>query len=261
MRTAFLSLAAVAALAGSAGAHGLRTAFVEVTEIQPGHAVVHLRMNTPDPSIAVTSPDGDCALDATGDGGSVYDKTWLLECPDGLGGRSLALAGLGPIVGEGVVWIARADGTTASQIVRADAPGFALGRAAAPSALAVARQYIALGLEHILTGYDHLLFLLLLVLVLGEVRSVFLAETAFTLSHSLSFSATALGWIRVSAPAAETCIALSLVLLAAEVRTDAAPVAGGARSPRSCSASCMASASPPGCARSGCRSVPSAPRW
>jgi hypothetical protein len=53
-------------------------------------------------------------------------------------------------------------------------------------------------LVHILTGYDHLLFLLLLVLLLQRARSVLLAETAFTLSHSLSFSATALGWIHVS---------------------------------------------------------------
>jgi hypothetical protein len=41
-----------------------------------------------------------------------------------------------------------------------------------------------------------------------------LAETAFTLSHTLSFSASALGWVRVSAPAAEACIAVSLVLVA-----------------------------------------------
>jgi hypothetical protein len=67
------------------------------------------------------------------------------------------------------------------------------------------------------TGYDHLLFLLLLVLLLRRARSVLLAETAFTLSHSLSFSATALGWIHVSSVGAEACIALSLVLLAAEI--------------------------------------------
>jgi hypothetical protein len=74
-----------------------------------------------------------------------------------------------------------------------------------------------------LTGYDHLLFLGLLVLLLRRARSVLLAETAFTLSHSVSFSATALGWIHVSSVAAEACIALSLVLLAADVRLRGAP--------------------------------------
>ncbi len=95
----------------------------------------------------------------------------------------------------------------------------------APAGLAVAWQFVGLGLTHITTGYDHLLFLLLLVLLLGDVRSVLVAETAFTLSHSLSFSATALGWIRVSPTAAETCIALSLVLLAADVKAHGAPPA------------------------------------
>lgn len=76
---------------------------------------------------------------------------------------------------------------------------------------------------HILTGYDHLLFLVLLVLLLRRARSVLLAETAFTLSHSISFSATALGWVHVSSAAAEACIALSLVLLAADVRVRGAP--------------------------------------
>ena len=48
-------------------------------------------------------------------------------------------------------------------------------------------------------------------------RAVMLAETAFTLSHTLSFSASALGWVRVSSAAAEACIAVSLVLVALDV--------------------------------------------
>jgi hypothetical protein len=73
---------------------------------------------------------------------------------------------------------------------------------------------------HIATGADHLLFLVLLVLLLRRVRPVLLAETAFTLSHSISFAATSLGWIRVAAAPAEACIALSLVLLALDVREE-----------------------------------------
>jgi hypothetical protein len=80
-----------------------------------------------------------------------------------------------------------------------------------------------LGVVHIGTGDDHLLFLLLLVLLLRSARSVLLAETAFTLSHSVSFSATALGWIHVSSAGAEACIALSLVLLAAEIEPRGPP--------------------------------------
>jgi hypothetical protein len=49
------------------------------------------------------------------------------------------------------------------------------------------------------------------------------AESAFTVSHSVSFAATALGWIRVSPTAAEACIALSLVLLALDLGRGAIP--------------------------------------
>ncbi|HEX8953121.1 MAG TPA: HupE/UreJ family protein, partial [Polyangia bacterium] len=85
------------------------------------------------------------------------------------------------------------------------------------SALAIAEEYLRLGLLHIATGWDHLLFLLALALQLWRARAVLVAETAFTLSHTLSFSATALGLVRVAPQAAEACIALSLILLAREL--------------------------------------------
>jgi hypothetical protein len=53
-----------------------------------------------------------------------------------------------------------------------------------------------------------------LVLYVRRPRAVLITETAFTLSHSISFSATALGLIHCSARAAEACIALSLILVA-----------------------------------------------
>jgi hypothetical protein len=75
-----------------------------------------------------------------------------------------------------------------------------------------------LGVEHIFAGADHLLFLLLLVLLLRRPKAVLMAETAFTLSHGLSFSAAALGWIHVSKEATEACIAMSLLLLALDIQ-------------------------------------------
>jgi hydrogenase/urease accessory protein HupE len=99
--------------------------------------------------------------------------------------------------------------------LRADAP--ALPLRADRSALGVLLDYLRLGVVHIATGFDHLLFLLALALQLWRVRAVLLAETAFTLSHTLSFSATALGLVRLPPVAAEACIALSLILLAREL--------------------------------------------
>jgi hydrogenase/urease accessory protein HupE len=207
------ALLVVALLATTAHAHGMRTAHVDIAEIEPGHAIVHLQLGAPDPALTITV-DG-CTV-APADDEALFVRTWRVDCAGALGDQRFTLVGLGPITSEAVVSIALADGTTATELVRVDSPDVVPHRAA-PTAAGVAGEFVGLGIIHIATGYDHLLFLLLIVLLLRDVKSVLLAETAFTLSHSLSFSATALGWIHVSPAAAETCIALSLVLLASEI--------------------------------------------
>jgi hypothetical protein len=213
MRALVVALAVIAVAAARADAHGLRTAYVEITELAPGRALVRLRLGAPDPALAIAA---DCTLTATGDASSPIERAWLLDCERGFPGRALAVTGLGPITSEAVAHVARADGTTSTQLVRVDAAAISLD-GTAPSGLAVAREFVGLGLRHIATGYDHLLFLLLLVLLIGDWRGVLLAETAFTISHSIAFSATVLGVVRVAPNAAEICIALSLVLVAADV--------------------------------------------
>jgi hydrogenase/urease accessory protein HupE len=132
-----------------------------------------------------------------------------------VGGRRIAVEGLGPVLTEAVVRVLRPDGSVLSHVLTAGAPAWVMP--AVQSWVGVAVDYVRLGVEHILTGADHLLFLLALVLYVRRPRDVLITETAFTLSHSVSFSATALGWIHVYAPAAEACIALSLVLVALDV--------------------------------------------
>lgn len=78
-------------------------------------------------------------------------------------------------------------------------------------------QYLALGVEHILGGYDHLLFVACLVLLAGTLRRIALAVTGFTLAHSVTLISAALGIVRLPVPPVETCIALSIVFLAAEL--------------------------------------------
>lgn len=193
-----------------AEAHAMRTAYVEVIERSPGRALVTLGTQVPVTGLHL-SAEAPCTLQAADD---TAHGALLLECPNGtVGGATLGFEGLGPIVSEAVVWTVLADGTSSSTLVTHDHAACVLPTAGA-SAFDVARQYVGLGVRHILTGFDHLLFLLGLVVVLRRVRTVLLAETAFTLSHTLSFSAAALGWVHVSTGAVEACIALSLVLVA-----------------------------------------------
>ena len=63
-----------------------------------------------------------------------------------------------------------------------------------------ARTYLQLGVEHILRGIDHLLFVLALVILVNGARRLFWTITAFTAAHSLTLAAATLGWVHVPPP-------------------------------------------------------------
>jgi hydrogenase/urease accessory protein HupE len=80
----------------------------------------------------------------------------------------------------------------------------------------LARAYTVLGVEHILTGYDHLMFVLALLFLVGFNKRLLLTITAFTAAHSLTLALSALGWLTLRSPPVEATIALSIMLVAAE---------------------------------------------
>src|SRR5439155_271324 len=81
-----------------------------------------------------------------------------------------------------------------------------------------------LGLEHILTGADHLLFVLGLLLLIAGMRPLFWTLTAFTLGHSVTLSLAVLGFVHVPQAYAEAAIALSIFVLAVELaRAEGSP--------------------------------------
>ena len=85
------------------------------------------------------------------------------------------------------------------------------------SAKAVAYQYTVVGIEHILIGTDHLLFVLCLMLIAGTFKRLLITVTGFTLAHSLTLSLATLGIVRLPSELVEFLIALSIVLLAVEI--------------------------------------------
>jgi hydrogenase/urease accessory protein HupE len=80
----------------------------------------------------------------------------------------------------------------------------------------IAADYTQLGVEHILAGFDHLMFVLAVTLLVRDRRALLLSITAFTLAHSLTLAATVLGWLSLPSAAVETTIALSIVLACTE---------------------------------------------
>jgi hypothetical protein len=213
--TTLLLLLASMLLPRSARAHGIQSGYLEVRELQPGHATIRL-----------TAPSSAALSLHTPEGCRAHSETTGLvslacEGGSGLAGREIGVDGLGGAVSDVAAWAEFADGSTASALLSVDRPSWTLPRNTAP---AISIEYVRLGLRHILSGPDHLLFLLLLVLALRKPSAVLLAETGFTLSHSLAFSATALGWLQVPSAPVEACIALSLLLLALDVSPSGAPL-------------------------------------
>ncbi|NMO53863.1 HupE/UreJ family protein [Actinoplanes sp. TBRC 11911] len=76
-------------------------------------------------------------------------------------------------------------------------------------------EFFRLGTEHLLTGIDHILFLLALIAGSRRLREIVLAATSFTLAHSITFLLAALGLVDVPARVVEPTIALSIAVVAA----------------------------------------------
>ncbi len=100
-------------------------------------------------------------------------------------------------------------------VFRPEAPtyAFALGQRALWQE---AWSFLVLGIEHILTGYDHLLFLLSLLMLGGGMRYLIKVVSAFTVAHSLTLTLAVLNIVTLPARWVESAIALSIVYVAAE---------------------------------------------
>jgi hydrogenase/urease accessory protein HupE len=196
-------------------AHGMRTAYLELRESADGGVLGTWKVTVPAPGVVPRLGEGCTLIGDAPPSAAGEPRTFAARCDGGLGGHRIVIDGLGPVLSEAVVRVLRADGAVLSHVATPDAPAWVVP--AAQSWIGVAGDYVRLGVHHIMTGADHLLFLLALVLYVRRPRDVFVTESAFTISHSASYSATALGWVHVYAPAAEACIALSLVLVALDV--------------------------------------------
>lgn len=143
-------------------------------------------------------------------------ERWRLDCgAQGLAGARIAMAGDHEYDLNVVVNIARADGSNIRTLLSPATPGFVVP--ARESGLHVTGRYLGLGVGHLLTGFDHLLFVLGLLLWLHGGRALPVAVSAFTLGHSVTLALATLGLARVAAAPVELGIALSILWLAIQL--------------------------------------------
>jgi hydrogenase/urease accessory protein HupE len=162
----------------------------------------------PDGTQALTSVRGSYATGATA-------LRWRVAVEGGLAGKEIAFPGLSVSPIDVLVRVERSDRTVQLGRVLPVEPRFIV--TASPGAFEVVQTYTVLGIEHILTGFDHLLFVLALLLLVQGMRRLIATVTAFTLAHSVTLFAATLGWVHVPARAVEAMIALSIVFVATEI--------------------------------------------
>lgn len=208
----------------AARADDLRPGYLEWTEQAPGAWTVTWKaplLGGLATRARPVLPEG-CTISASArrfEGPSVVE-TFTVGCPAPLAGREVGLIGLENGFTDALLRVApRAGGVQAARLTPQQPRTVVLS---APSRAEVATTYLGLGVSHILLGFDHLLFVVALVLLIRGWRQIVATVTAFTLAHSLTLAAATLGWVTLARKPVEICIALSIVLVAREVLRDRA---------------------------------------
>lgn len=142
-------------------------------------------------------------------------QRWRIDVPGGLEGKTIAFPGLSETRIDVLARLARADGTV--QLERISALDSQFLVKASPGAFEVVQTYTMLGIEHILSGFDHLSFVLALVLIVRGTKRLIWTVTAFTLAHSITLALATMEVIHVPGPPVEAMIALSIVFVASEI--------------------------------------------
>ena len=213
----FASLLAVP----TAGAHEARPAYLEIKETSPNKFSVLWRtpvlagMRLP---VVLAMPNDVKNLKEPVEqelADSLLERRWIDAGANGLAGKRIEFRGLQATITDVLVRVEMLDGRTWTTIVHPSQPWFEL--TGAPSKLQVASAYLRLGVEHILGGVDHLLFILALMILVKGTRRLIATVTAFTVAHSITLAAATLGFVHVPQKPIEAAIALSIVFVACEI--------------------------------------------
>jgi hydrogenase/urease accessory protein HupE len=195
--------------APAAGAHEMTIAEMELHEVAAGEFLMQWTASGARPAGEVLRPlwpDG-----CVGEPG-------IVRCGSAGFSGTFAIEGLGNGYSAALVKIHWRDGTARAYTFTRAQPRLPMYGSADDRRgfAAIAAAYTVLGVQHILEGVDHLLFVIALLFLVGYGRRLLWTITAFTLAHSLTLASSALGLLVLRSPPVEATIALSIVLVAGE---------------------------------------------
>ena len=147
--------------------------------------------------------------------GAAWITTWIAECQNGIAGRTISIDGLERQRNDVLLRVQPISSGPSTFRLTSDEPALIVPEQ--PTTLTVLTSYFSLGFEHILEGWDHLLFVFALFVLVRDPWRLVGAVTAFTIAHSITLALATLGLLHVPAPPVEAVIALSIVFLALEI--------------------------------------------
>jgi hydrogenase/urease accessory protein HupE len=140
---------------------------------------------------------------------------WMVSCPAGISGTHIAVDGLLATETDVLLQIRWSDSSNNSIILTPSKPSYLITGLTPTSE--VVSSYFLFGIEHILTGTDHLLFVFALLLIVTNTRKLIVTITSFTFAHSITLAASTLNLFQLPQQPVEAAIALSIMFLAAEI--------------------------------------------
>jgi hypothetical protein len=207
--------------AGAATAHEVRPAYLEIDQAGPGtYGVTWKQPTMGDVAIhLVPHLSGGWLEQAPSDqyaSDGFLIKQWTIrgQKPKALQGQTVSVEGLADTITDVFVRVRLSDGQGFDRILRPQDPKARLAlEGAAPSGLL---SFLVLGIQHILSGPDHLLFVLGLLLIVRDRWMLLKTVTAFTAAHSLTLAIATLGHIQLPVALLNALVALSILFVAPE---------------------------------------------
>jgi hydrogenase/urease accessory protein HupE len=204
-------------------AHELQPGFLELKEVAPGRYDVLWKLPSLGEASDVRMPLAPIFPETcrqlgearTERSGTAWVFTARLDCKGGLAGRMLAIEGLEAFTTDVLVRVQQADGRVETHLLKPVQPSVTLR--SADDLRRGAWAYLYLGIEHILLGADHLLFVLGLLLIVRDRWMLVKTVTAFTIAHSITLAVATFGIATVPAAALNAAIALSILFLGPEI--------------------------------------------
>jgi hydrogenase/urease accessory protein HupE len=213
-------LIAFFATTGALSAHEIRPAYLQIDQV--GHNRFSVLWRTPILSgmrLPVLLQFSDGIKIVTGPlerelSDSVIERS-TIESSRGLPGERITFVGLQATITDVMVRVKLEDGSVTTTLVRPSQPWVDIQ--ARQSSLEVIKVFVLSGIEHILFGFDHLLFVAALMLIVRRWGMLLKTVTAFTVAHSITLTCATLGWLTLPSGPVEIMIAFSIVLVGAEI--------------------------------------------